>query len=81
MKIVKKIYKSCDKNSNWYVDDSFIEESFNNELVSLYILNDEEFFPKLIAYDRKQLYKIKTYCGDKEGGGGEGGGGVVWGIF
>ena len=65
MKIVKKIYKSCDKNSNWYVDDSFIEESFNNELVSLYILKDEEFFPKLIAYDRKQLYIIMTYCGDK----------------
>ena len=65
LKIIKKIYKFCNKNSKWYVNDNFIKESFKNELAALYLLRNEDYFPKLISYDIQNMIIIMTYCGNK----------------
>ena len=64
-KIIEKLYKSVDKNSNWYVSDEFIKESFYNELSTLILLKEEEIFPKILFYDEEEMKIIMTYKGEK----------------
>lgn len=64
-KIIEKLYKSVDKNSNWYVNDEFIKESFYNELSTLILLKEEEIFPKILFYDEEEMKIIMTYKGEK----------------
>ena len=64
-RIIEKLYKSVDKNSNWYVSDEFIKESFYNELSTLILLKEEEIFPKILFYDEEEMKIIMTYKGEK----------------
>lgn len=45
-KIIKKIYKNRDINNEHYVDNSFIKESFYNEIKALIIFKNETTFSK-----------------------------------
>ena len=62
-KIIKKIYKSRNQNNEYYVDDSFIEESFHNEIQALSILKDELHFPKIIGVDYNDYTIYMTFVG------------------
>ena len=63
--IVEKIYRNRDLNDKWYVDDNFINDSYNNELAALTILQGENNIPRLIGYDEDNLTIIMTYHGNK----------------
>jgi tRNA A-37 threonylcarbamoyl transferase component Bud32 len=63
-KIIEKIYKNVDSNSQWYVDNNFIKESYYNELSALTILKEEDIFPKILFYDEDNMKIIMTYKGE-----------------
>ena len=62
-KIIKKIYKSRNQNNEHYVENSFIEESFYNEIEALLVLKDELHFPKIIAIDYDNYAIYMTFVG------------------
>lgn len=64
-KVVEKCYQYIKKDSKWYVTDDFVKESFENELSSLMILNNEPNFPKILHYDKENMRLIMTYNGKK----------------
>lgn len=64
-KIVEKCYKDICKDSNYYVDSSFLKESFQNELSALLILEKEPNFPKILNYNEEDMKLLMTYNGDK----------------
>ena len=63
-KIIKKKYICRDKTQAYYVNDAFINESFNNEINGLEMLKDELHFPKIIKIDREENVIYMTYVGE-----------------
>ena len=63
-KIVKKVYKFLDKNHPYYVNPQYIKDSFDNEVASLKLLENELYFPQILKIEEQKLTLYLTYCGE-----------------